>query len=39
MISDYRLGDLNLLNLQQYEQELIVKGHPVSFGSKYILEK
>ena len=39
MISSYRLGDLILLTLQQYEQDLILKEHPDSFGSKYILEK
>jgi len=39
MISSYRLGDLILLNLQPHEQEELLKDHPDSFGSKYILEK
>jgi hypothetical protein len=39
MISSYRLEDLILLNLQPHEQEELLKDHPDSFGSKYILEK
>ena len=40
MISSYRLGDLILLNnLNKYEMEKLLKEHPDSFGSKYILEK
>jgi hypothetical protein len=40
MISSYRLGDLVLLNcLNQNEQNDILREHPHSIGSKYILEK
>lgn len=40
MISSYRLGDLILLNnLNTNEIEKILKEHPNSFGSKYILKK
>jgi len=40
MISSYRLGDLILLdNLNSNEIEKLLKEHPDSFGSKYILEK
>ena len=40
MISSYRLGDLILLNnLNTSEIERLLKEHPNSFGSKYILEK
>jgi hypothetical protein len=34
-----RLGDSTFLNVQQYEQELILKEHPIWFGSKHILGK
>ena len=40
MISSYRLGDLILIdNLNSSEIERLLKEHPNSFGSKYILEK
>ena len=40
MISSYRLGDLILLdNLNSSEIKRLLKEHPNSFGSKYILEK
>jgi len=40
MISSYRLGDLILLNnLNSSEMEKLLREHPDSFGSKYILEK
>jgi hypothetical protein len=40
MISSYRLGDLVILgNLNENEQNKILKEHPHSIGSKYILEK
>lgn len=39
MISSYRLGDLVLLDLNQKEKNDILKEHPYSIGSKYILEK
>ena len=40
MISSYRLGDLILLdNLNSCEIERLLREHPDSFGSKYILEK
>lgn len=40
MISSYRLGDLILLdNLNSSEIERLLREHPDSFGSKYILEK
>ena len=40
MISSYRLGDLILIdNLNSSEMERLLKEHPNSFGSKYILEK
>ena len=39
MISSYRLGDLVLLGLQENEMNEILREHPNSIGSKYILEK
>jgi hypothetical protein len=40
MISSYRLGDLIFLdNLNSSEIEKLLREHPDSFGSKYILEK
>jgi hypothetical protein len=39
MISSYRLGDLLLVGLSNEEKELILKEHPNSIGSKYILER
>ena len=39
MISSYRLGDLVLLNLGENEKNEILMEHPISIGSKYILEK
>jgi|688.fasta_scaffold882085_1 hypothetical protein len=39
MISSYRLGDLVLLNLNDYEKDELVRDYPKSIGSKYILEK
>lgn len=39
MISSYRLGDLVLLDLREYEKNEILMEHPNSIGSKYILEK
>lgn len=37
-ISSYRLGDLVLLDLGEYEKNEILIDHPNSIGSKYILE-
>jgi hypothetical protein len=39
MISSYRLGDLVFLSLNKDETNAILKEHPNSIGSKYILEK
>ena len=39
MISSYRLGDLLLVGLNNEETNLILKEHPNSIGSKYIIEK
>jgi hypothetical protein len=39
MISSYRLGDLVMLNLDENEKNEILMEHPISIGSKYILEK
>jgi hypothetical protein len=39
MISSYRLGDLVLLQLSEYDINNILREHPNSIGSKYILEK
>jgi hypothetical protein len=39
MISSYRLGDLVLLDLGENEINDILREHPNSIGSKYILEK
>ena len=40
MISSYRLGDLVMLNnLGENEMNEILMEHPISIGSKYILEK
>jgi hypothetical protein len=39
MISSYRLGDLVMLGLRENEMNEILKEHPNSIGSKYILEK
>ena len=39
MISSYRLGDLLLVGLNEKEKNEILKEHPNSIGSKYILEK
>lgn len=39
MISSYRLGDLVLLTLNDYEKDELVRDYPKSIGSKYILEK
>ena len=39
MISSYRLGDLLLVTLKEYEVNKILIEHPNSIGSKYILEK
>jgi len=39
MISSYRLGDLVLLDLNESEKNDMLKDHPHSIGSKYILEK
>jgi hypothetical protein len=38
-ISSYRLGDLVILELDEKEKEKILKEHPNSLGSKYIVEK
>jgi hypothetical protein len=39
MISSYRLGDLVSLQLSEYDINNILREHPNSIGSKYILEK
>lgn len=39
MISSYRLGDLVLLNLTNSEKNDILKDHPNTIGSEYILAK
>jgi hypothetical protein len=39
MISTYRLGDLLLVGLCDNEQEDLLRDHPDSIGSRYILEK
>jgi hypothetical protein len=39
MISSYRLGDLVLLSLTESEENDILKEHPNSIGSRYILQK
>ena len=39
MISSYRLGDLVMLDLSENDKNKILKEHPNSIGSKYILEK
>jgi hypothetical protein len=39
MISSYRLGDLVMLYLCENEMNEILMEHPISIGSKYILEK
>ena len=39
MISSYRLGDLVMLDLGENEINEILMEHPISIGSKYILEK
>jgi hypothetical protein len=39
MISSYRLGDLVCLQLNDTEKNELLKEHPNSFGSKYIMEK
>lgn len=39
MISSYRLGDLVMLDLNEGEINEILMEHPISIGSKYILEK
>ena len=39
MISSYRLGDLVMLGLDENEMNEILMEHPISIGSKYILEK
>jgi hypothetical protein len=39
IISSYRLGDLVLVGLNEIEQNDILREHPDSIGSKYILEK
>jgi hypothetical protein len=39
MISSYRLGDLVLISLTENEQNDILREHPDSIGSKYILER
>jgi hypothetical protein len=39
MISTYRLGDLLFVGLCDNEQEDLLRDHPDSIGSRYILEK
>jgi len=39
MISSYWFGDLLLVGLNEKEKNEILKEHPNSIGSKYILEK
>lgn len=39
MISSYRLGDLVFLDLTENEKTTLLREHPNSFGSKYILVK
>ena len=39
MISSYRLGDLFFLGLYESEKDELLREHPNSIGSKYILEK
>ena len=39
LVSSYRLGDLVLLELSEYDKFKILVEHPNSIGSKYILEK
>lgn len=39
MISSYRLGDLVLIGLADFEEELILAEYPNSIASKYILQK
>ena len=39
MISSYRLGDLVLLELNEWEKNEILSDYPQSIGSKYIIKK
>jgi len=39
MISSYRLGDLVLLHLSEWEKNEILSEYPQSIGSKYIIKK
>uniref|UniRef100_A0A6C0LER6 Uncharacterized protein n=1 Tax=viral metagenome TaxID=1070528 RepID=A0A6C0LER6_9ZZZZ len=39
MISSYRLGDLVLLHLSEWEKNEILSDYPQSIGSKYIIKK